>query len=111
MSKEQWGHGFRMGAKKAKDKNSLINKWFLSFTENEKIEWQGRILLKEGDSFLIQLYSWFDGGPTDQIFVSFEDMKNWKFYDSDFDMRYASAMCKGVPEREFYNNERVFHGD
>ncbi|MFA5706437.1 MAG: hypothetical protein WDA41_08800 [Candidatus Neomarinimicrobiota bacterium] len=87
MGKEQWGHGYHTAIK---DMNTVgfVGKWFLSFTEEGKINWQGYILKDEGNGcYLVQLYSWLDGKPTKQIVVKSTDMNTWNFYDTDAQMR------------------------
>lgn len=71
------------------DKHPFVGKWFHSI-ENGEIKWQGQILseVTEG-KFLIQLYSWIMGEPTDQIVVSVEEIVKWHFYATDEDMRFA----------------------
>ena len=68
----------------------LTNKWFHSCV-NEKIEWQGHIIgkVKEG-VYLVQLFSWIDGSPTNQAFTKMEDMIDWQLYDTNEDMNEAA---------------------
>lgn len=80
---------FSAGVKKGEQKGDLIGKHFHSFKE-DFIHWQGRILSSPSEgAFLVQLYSWFDGCETDQVFVKFDDMLDWKFYDTDVAMNTA----------------------
>ena len=65
----------------------IEKKWFHSF-KNGKIVWQGQVLSKESNNtFLVQLYSWIDGMPTNQHLVFLSEMKNWRFYNSDKEMK------------------------
>jgi hypothetical protein len=77
------------GAIRSASTDLLTNRWFHS-RKDGKINWQGRILgkVREG-RYLVQLYSWLDGGPTNQKIVAVEEMDDWDFYDSDKDMNWA----------------------
>jgi hypothetical protein len=87
---KQWGHGYHKGVEAANNANkSIVGLWFHSIKDGS-IEWQGRIVKSvENDCYIIQLYSWIDGYPTDQKMVLFSDMQNWNFYRTDKDMRRA----------------------
>lgn len=84
----------------------LVGKWFHSFYDWQsevegELNWQGHILSKEEDMYLIQLFSWIDGEPTDQKLISVKEMKDWKFYDSNKDMLLAGEKLdkkKELPE-------------
>lgn len=68
----------------------LVGKWFLQF-KGKDLGWQGEILaMPRAETYLVQLFSWLDGGPTDQVFVKLEDMTEWKFYDTIGDMKFAA---------------------
>ena len=89
-------------------KGSLPGNWFHSF-QNDKIHWQGQILSAEPDNyFLIQLYSWFDGTPTDRKLIHFKNMVDWKFYLTDKDLRYAHFKTQNRPEHEFDQDEEFY---
>lgn len=62
-------------------KNSLVGKFFHSFI-GKKMNWQGHIIDYVDGMYLVQLFSWWDGHPTNQVLVDFKKMKNWKFYDN-----------------------------
>jgi hypothetical protein len=52
-----------------------------------KIQCQGQILSAESDDyFLIQYFSWIDGGTTNQELIPFSEMTGWKFYETNEDM-------------------------
>jgi hypothetical protein len=107
MSK-QWGHGYKTGyADAIKDNGSIVGMFFHSY-ENNAICWQGQILreLKDG-SFLVQLYSWINGCPTDQKIVSMSDIKDWSFYSSDEEMRYAYCRANGLDPIETERLEKA----
>ena len=66
-----------------KYKGSLVGKFFHTF-EDGKLSHQGQILSAEADDyFLIQYFSWIDGGTTNQELIPFSDMPNWRFYGTD----------------------------
>jgi hypothetical protein len=76
------------GAMKPEQTHPLVNRWFHTF-EGEDLHWQGHILaMVSPDLFLVQLYEWFHGDTSQQQLVPLEQMKNWKFYDTDKDMNY-----------------------
>lgn len=62
-------------------KGNLVGKFFHSYV-GKKINWQGHVLDYIDGMYLVQLFSWLDGHPTNQILVDFKKMKNWKFYDN-----------------------------
>lgn len=73
----------------------LVGKWFHSIVVRDDgcriVEWQGEVLGQTADGrYLIQLYSWVDGCPTDQRLVTGPEMQAWCFYDSDKDGKEAS---------------------
>lgn len=72
--------------------NTLAGKFFHTHKADGKIEWQGRIVREQGDGhYLVQLYSWLDGRPTNQKLVSVTDMAGWSLYDSQREWRLSSA--------------------
>jgi hypothetical protein len=77
---------------------SLAGKFFLSVksADREIIEWQGQI--KEQVSpglYLLQLYEWLSGRPSDQVIVPVAEMVGWRFYDCAEDMQYAYRLYDG----------------
>jgi len=95
-----------MAEKKKDYKGSLPGNWFHSF-ENDKTKWQGQILSAEPNNyFLIQLYSWLHGTPTDRKLIHFSEMVDWNFYATDKDMRYAHFKTQNRPECEFEWDEK-----
>lgn len=72
--------------------DALIGKWFHSFRidlkGNKQVQWQGQILSKVGDQYLIQYYGWIMGEVTNQGFVTGEELQDWHFYDTSEDMNY-----------------------
>lgn len=85
-----WGAG-RAQAIKNGEISPLEGKFFHSFDEDNKLNWQGRVLHSMPDEyFLIQLYSWLDGRPTAQRIISFKDMINWIFYASKEEWGWAA---------------------
>ena len=73
-----------------KAKNDLIGK-FIHMVEDGKIECQGEVIASpEPGYYLIQLYSWITGFPTNEKLVHVSDMKNWKFYSDIDDWKEAT---------------------
>lgn len=68
---------------------SLVGRWFHSFTENKEVRWQGQIIAQATPtSYLVELYSWMSGGPTNQQFVDVAEMKDWFLYETNDDMNF-----------------------
>ena len=82
-----WGAG---KAVPSTDGDPLVSKWFHSFNGGD-VRWQGQILGKApvSDHYLVQLYEWCGGFPSNQEMVSASSMVDWKFYDTDSAMREA----------------------
>lgn len=70
------------------------------------ISCQGQVVCKQDDYFIVQLYSWMDGMPTDQRLVHVKDMMSWKFYDTDNEMRYRGYVLRGKSVEDFEAGER-----
>jgi len=111
MSK-QWGHGYYNGVKAAQHNNgTMAGLWFHS-RKDGNIHLQGQIVrdLKNG-SYVVQLYSWLDGNPTDQKIVLLEEIKEWTFYKTDFDMRKAYhkevKRKDGITDEDFEWSEEI----
>lgn len=67
----------------------LKGKFFHSF-EDGRVAWQGCVLGSPAPGhYLVQLFSWLSGGPTNQQIIPFEKMTGWYFYDSAEDMNYS----------------------
>lgn len=47
-----------------RDQSGLIGMFLHAFDDDETIRYQGQIIGLDGDSLLVQLFSWFDGCPT-----------------------------------------------
>lgn len=66
-------------------KNGLLGLYFLSFNktgEEKELQWQGHIQGRpEPGWYMVQLYSWVHGMPTETMLVRIEDMIDWWFYD------------------------------
>ena len=60
------------------------------FFHSKAIDWQGQIVDELAPGyFLLQLFSWLDRRPTDQVTVALADMRGWKFYHSNEAMAEA----------------------
>jgi len=65
-----------------------VGRWFHSVNDDGAIIWQGKILRDSRSGvFVVQLYSWLDGRPTDQRIVRASEMVGWRFYRTDAEMR------------------------
>ncbi len=64
-----------------KTTDPLVGKFFHS-REGERIVWQGQFLKRiSPDAYLVQLFSWAMGEPSDQLIVSTANMNAWIVYD------------------------------
>lgn len=69
--------------------NPLIGKFFHTLSDKGKLEYQGVVLgSPEPDWYLVMLFSWLDGRPTNGKLVRFVDMADWMFYFDDEHMRW-----------------------
>ena len=71
--------------------NGIIGKWFHSMDKSPDfqgcVKWQGKVLSKINDGlYLVQLFEWMAGQPTEQKLVSLNEMSDWIFYDSSENM-------------------------
>ena len=75
----------------SKNVDALVSKWFHSFEIDERgqnvVKWQGQIIAKVKDRYVIQLYSWIMGESTNQKIVTLKDMDGWELYNTDQEMR------------------------
>lgn len=54
------------------------------------LEWQGRVVRQaDGDRYLVELLSWWDGLPNGQKLVAADEMSDWTFYDDALEMQTA----------------------
>lgn len=69
--------------------DSLIGSFFYS---DQARGWQGLVVAEVHPSvYLVQLYSWLDGGCTNQRLIRLDDMidSGWMFYESAEEMHHA----------------------
>lgn len=72
--------------------DGLVGNWFHQHKDDGTLGWQGQVLSEpQPGHYLVQLYGWLDGCPTDRVLVPFPDMLRWKFYETDEDMNDAYA--------------------
>lgn len=76
---------------KTEGTNPLVGKWFHNFGEDgSTLKHQGCVLGQVGDGvFLVQLYDFVMGGPSDLKLFKLDEMLRWTFYVDDEDMRDA----------------------
>lgn len=102
-------NGSRTGAKTseisdptspADETDGLTGRWFHSWREAQAddsdhvtlrnglvLEWQGQVIDRvENGLYLIQLYSWWDGTPSNQQLVEAREMTRWTFFYSHIEM-------------------------
>jgi hypothetical protein len=80
-----------METETAREPEKLVGKYFHSASENNKIEWQG-VVIGEPHSgwYLVQLFEWASGEPTEQRLVPIEKMIGWLFYPDVDAMKFSS---------------------
>lgn len=77
------------------NKSPLVGMFFLSWNDKQ-LWWQGLIEKEIGsDFYLCQLFSWFDGNPTNHIVVHLNQMSSWYLYKD---------------QQEWMNSGRKFDG-
>jgi hypothetical protein len=91
MKPDQKPNDGRRRRKAAKDANPAILKGkFFHSVEDGCVKWQGRILGSPSPGYyLVQLFEWLMGGPSNQQIIPFEKMRDWYFYDSSEELKYS----------------------
>jgi hypothetical protein len=67
--------------------NPLVGKHFLSFIEDADgdpvVQLQGEIVAEpQPGVFLVQLFEWITGSPSDQRLFKVDAMTDWRFYET-----------------------------
>lgn len=71
-------------------RTSIDKQFFHSFGTDGFLLWQGRVLGHVQDGFyLVQLFSWIDGEPSNCEIVHFNEMIGWMFYQSPEQLIYS----------------------
>jgi hypothetical protein len=79
----------------------LVGKYFRSVDETNKVDWQGAVIAEPHSGwYLVQLFEWGSGTPTEQRLVPIEKMISWSFYPD------ADAMEFGSKRSLAHNSER-----
>ncbi len=60
-----------------------------ALVDGKVVEWQGHVVDRDDDIFIVELFSWLDGCPNGQKIVTASEMSSWKFYDSALEMQVA----------------------
>jgi len=69
----------------------LVGKYFRSTNETNKVEWQGVVTGEPHPGwYLVQLFEWGSGAPTEQRLVPIEKMIGWSFYPDTDTMTFGS---------------------
>ncbi|MCX6966511.1 MAG: hypothetical protein NTZ46_01805 [Verrucomicrobia bacterium] len=67
----------------------LVGRFFHSI-ENGKVVWQGTVIGRVSEEvYLVQLFEWLMGEPSDQRLVGVNEMTQWLFYSSQDEMTYS----------------------
>ena len=81
---------------KNKDEDPLVGKFFHS-VRHGKLHWQGQILARipRTNFYLVQLFEWMLGGPSDQrvvrVSLMASEFNQWIFYETNGDMLAAGT--------------------
>ena len=90
-----------MAAKKKKD--GIVGYFLHTFHENGDINWQGRILGREGDSYIVQLLWWMFGHETNCVLIHRDvvaDHKKCRLYEGHEEwVHYGEQESKRSSER------------
>jgi hypothetical protein len=72
-----------MATKKSSD--PLVGKFFHSYTADRKLCWQGYVLKRVPgtDLYLVKLFEWLSGFPSNMEVVKVDTMVGWSFYNSE----------------------------
>lgn len=64
-----------------------------ALTERERNDkgWQGYVVseVKLAEIYLVQLFSWIDGSPTNRVLVKLEELLDWTFFEDQDAMKWA----------------------
>jgi len=93
-------------------RDPLVGHFFHSFHPESKypdaptpiVNWQGYVLGRVDDhTYLIELFSWFDGEPNGHQLQPLAGMADWKFYSTARDMNewYREEYCPQVCSYSF----------
>lgn len=79
------------------DGDGIVGLWFHSWkTDEEGVSrrcWQGQVIAEPDCGCLVQLYSWWDGTPSDKRLLDFKEMADFTFYYSHVEMN-VSLGCR-----------------
>jgi hypothetical protein len=80
-----------METETAREPEKLVGKYFQSANENNKVEWQGVVIGEPHPGwYLVQLFDWALGEPSEQRLVPIEKMIGWLFYPDMDTMKFSS---------------------
>lgn len=75
----------------------IVGLWFHSWETDEegnrRRRWQGQVIAEPDCGCLVQLYSWWDGTPSEKRLLDFKEMSDFTFYFSDVEMN-VSVGCR-----------------
>lgn len=81
--------------------DNLVGLFFHSYTIVDKkpvIRWQGQVLKQiAADKYLVQLYDFVCGAPSDQKIIHARDMDNWSYYPDITTMNESYYRKSGIP--------------
>lgn len=85
------------------DARSLVGSFFHGTAERR---WQGCVVAEPSPGvYLVELFSWASGQPTEQRLVRLADMAEWSFYDSAEWMNNATSTAS--PRSGIGNGRRL----
>ena len=77
-----------MSKKQTPKQDGLVGKFFHTFNEQGQLKWQGLITGEPASGyFLVQVFEWIVGSPSDKRLIDVSQMVGWTFYDDADDWR------------------------
>lgn len=100
----------------APEATGLTGMYLHTLNSDREIEWQGRIIGKQDDDWLVQLFSYLDGSPSNVVVISNERLRDHRqvvLYRSSRDMRigYYRRECPHFDAIEMADMDERFHGE
>lgn len=90
------------------DVNKAIEEKYFHILEQGKVTYQGYVnKALTNNRFLVTYFDWFFGEPATKYIKNINEMKDWIFYDTAYEMRLAFAHLMEQPPEEFERQEKI----